>query len=291
MKNNLKKIILLLLIFTTTLTLTGCSQDNMDNIDILVTNYPNEFVTKALYGTHSTISSIYPDGVNTDNYKINDKQKKEFANSDLFIYNGLIEKERNLALELLDLNKNLKIIDSAYVLETDYSPEELWLNPASLLMMSQNIHIGLEEYITNKYLQEDVTSSYEDLKIKLSELDADYRLTIENVENKKIITDNSALKFLEKFGLEVICSDNSASEKTISDIKNLIKENKISYIFTFKDDDVSENAKNIMNENQNIKTLTLHRLDSITDKERSEDKDYITIMRENLELLKQELYQ
>lgn len=291
MKKNIKKAFLLITIFLLSLITTGCVQDNMDNIDILVTNYSNEYVTKALYEEHAIITSIYPDGVNIDNYKISNKQKKEFANTDLFIYNGLIEKERNLALELLELNSNLKIIDSAYVLETDYSPEELWLNPASLLMMTQNIHIGLEEYITNKYLQDDVDKSYEELKIKLSELDANYRLTIENVDNKIIVVDNSALNFLQKFGLNVMCIDANATDKVISDIENLIKENKISYIFSFKDEALSENAKKIIEENENIKNLSLHKLDSITDKERSEEKDYITIMEENLELLKQELYQ
>ena len=42
----------------------------MDDIEIIVTNYPNEYVIKYLYGDHSTITSIYPDGVDTANYKV-----------------------------------------------------------------------------------------------------------------------------------------------------------------------------------------------------------------------------
>ena len=67
-----------------------------------------------------------------------------------------IEKERNLAVDLLDLNPDLKIIDTAYVLETDYSPEELWLNPSSLLMMAQNVRLGLEEYIDSNVLKAEI---------------------------------------------------------------------------------------------------------------------------------------
>ena len=48
----------------------------MDNIEIIVTNYPNEYVMKYLYGDHATITSIYPDSVDIDNYKISNKQKK-----------------------------------------------------------------------------------------------------------------------------------------------------------------------------------------------------------------------
>ena len=196
-----------------------------------------------------------------------------------------------MAIDLLTLNPELKIIDSSDVLETDYSPEELWLNPSSLLMMAQNIRIGLQEYASSTYLKKDIDTTYEDLKIKLSELDADYRLTVENTNNKMIVVDNSALKYLEKFGLEVYCIDGDATEKTISDVKNLINDKKINYIYTFKNDKLSENATEIMKEFSNIKRQELHKLDNISDEQRANKENYDTLIVENLELLKQELYQ
>ena len=291
MKKRIQQIACLSILFLICILNAGCTQDNMDNIQIIVTNYPNEYITKNLYADHATITSIYPDGVDIENYKINQKQKTDFSKQDLFIYNGLIEKERNLAVDLLDLNEQLRIIDTAYVLETDYSVEELWLNPSSLLMMAQNIRLGLEEYISSTYLEKEIDDAYEKLKVELSELDADYRVAVENTDNKTIVVANSALKFLEKFGLEVLCLDQDASEKTVSDIQTLIKEEKISYIYTFKNDKTNENVENIINNNTNIKVLELHKLDNLSDEERAEDKDYITIMNENLDLIKQELYQ
>lgn len=287
----IKNIIPLMLLLIICLISTGCTQDNMDNIDIIVTNYPNEYITKSLYSKHATITSIYPDGVDINNYKISKKQKNDYSKKDLFIYNGLIEKERNLAVDLLALNPDLKIIDTAYVLETDYSPEELWLNPSSLLMMAQNVRLGLSEYVTSTYLKKEIDYSYESLKIKLSELDADYRISVENTNNKTIVVANSALKYLEKFGLEVICIDSDATDKTIADAEKLIKNKTISYIFTFKNDKLSDNTEKILEKNSDIKTLELHKLDNISDSDRSNDKNYLTIMNENLDLIKQELYQ
>ena len=196
-----------------------------------------------------------------------------------------------MAVDLLSLNPELKIIDSSDVLETDYSPEELWLNPSSLLMMAQNIRIGLEEYATSKYLIDDIDEQYEKLKITLSELDANYRITVENTTNKNIVVDNSALKYLEKFGLKVYCIDGDATDKTISDVEELIENKEINYIYSFKNDTLSDNAKKILEDYPDIKNQQLHRLDNISDTERSEKKDYEQIITENLELLKQELYQ
>lgn len=287
----MKKKITLFVITILLLLSTGCKQDNMEDIDIAVTNYPNEYILKRLYGEHAKITNVFPDGVDIENYKVTKKQKQNFSNMELFIYTGLSLKERSLAVELLDLNQNLKIIDTSYVLETEYSKEELWLNPSSLLMMAQNVRLGLKEYITSTYLAKKVDASYNKLKIELSELDADYHLTVENTDNKVIVVADSALKFLEKFGLQVICLDNDSTQKDLSDVKQLIKQGLISYIFTFKDQKLSHNAQEIINFNHNIKVLELNRLDTITDRNRDDGKDYITLMNENLDILKQELYQ
>ena len=270
---------------------TGCKKDNMEDIDIAVTNYPNEFLVDRLYGEHSKINTVYPDGVDIANYKITSKQKQNYSDMELFVYTGLLEKERDLAGDLLNLNKDLKIIDTSYVLETEYSTEELWLNPSSLLMMAQNVRLGLKEYITSNYLSKKVDKAYNKLKIELSELDADYHLTVENTDNKVIVTSDSALKFLEKFNLKVICLDNDSTEKDVEDVKKLADDGTINYIFTFKNEKLSPNAEEVIKYNNNIKKLELNRIDNISDNDRDEGKDYITLMNENLDLLKQELYQ
>lgn len=270
---------------------TGCKKDNMEDIDIAVTNYPNEFLVDRLYGEHAKINTVYPDGVDIANYKITSKQKQNYSDMELFVYTGLLEKERDLAGDLLNLNKDLKIIDTSYVLETEYSTEELWLNPSSLLMMAQNVRLGLKEYITSNYLSKKVDKAYNKLKIELSELDADYHLTVENTDNKVIVTSDSALKFLEKFNLKVICLDNDSTEKDVEEVKKLADDGTINYIFTFRGEKLSPNAEEVIKYNNNIKKLELNKIDNISDNDRDEGKNYITLMNENLDLLKQELYQ
>lgn len=281
--------LIIIMIFVSLLS-SGCTSDNMENINILVTNYPNEFITQKLYGTHSTVSSIYPDGVDIKEYVISAKQKKDFSNYDLFIYNGLIEKERNLAVDLLELNPDLKIIDTAYVLETDYSPEELWLNPSSLLMMAQNVRIGLEEYISSNVLKTEIDEAYDNLKVELSELDAKYRIDVDNTNNKIIVVANSALKYLEKFGLEVYCVDSDATDKTISNVQDLINNKKVDYVYSFVEEELNDKVKKLVDDNDNFTVIELHRLDNMTDDERKNKETYLTIMDNNLDLIKKEIY-
>ncbi len=286
-KNKFIYIVILLTVFLC----TGCKQDDMEDIDIVVTNYASEYITSELYGNHANIEAIYPDGVNIDNYKITTKQKKDYSKKGLFIYNGLIKKERSLAIDLLDLNSNLKIIDTAYVLEEEYSPEELWLNPSSLLMMAKNVQLGLDEYVSSSYLKKEIDKQYEDLKVTLSELDAEYRIAVQNTKNKTIVVNENNLKYLEKFGLNVICIDDNSSAKTIDEVNELISAGTIRYIYNFKGDDLSSNANKILSNYPDTKEIKLHKIDNLTDEERDEKKDYLTLMKDNLELLKQEMYQ
>ena len=46
MKKTPKFILLFILTIFTSVLLTGCTDDNMDNIQIYVTNYANEYITK-----------------------------------------------------------------------------------------------------------------------------------------------------------------------------------------------------------------------------------------------------
>ena len=111
---SIKRILLGISLIIMIIITNGCMNDSMDNIEIIVTKYPNEYIMKKLYENHATITSVYPDGVDINEYKIGNKQKNDFSKKDLFVYNGLLEKERNLAVDLLAKNANLKIIDTAY---------------------------------------------------------------------------------------------------------------------------------------------------------------------------------
>lgn len=289
----MKKLIKLSILGLFVLVLSsGCfKRDNLEGIEIVTTAYPYEYVTNLLYGEHSLVNSIYPDGTDISTYSLNDKQIKDYSNKELFIYNGLSD-DKDIALELLDYNHDMMIIDATSGMETTYGEEELWLNPSNLLMITQNIKTGLNEYITNSYLKKEIDSAYEEIKITLSELDAEIKLTAENATKKTIVVNNDALKFLEKYGFTVISLDDSTnpvSEKTISDVKAMIENQTVRHIILLDKTKNSDSLNQLITDT-GITTLTFKRLDNITDTERDNKEDYISLMNDNIDLLKSELY-
>ncbi len=284
-----RKLISVLGAFIILVTVSGCEirRDSMEDIDIYTTSYPIEFITETLYGEHSTVHSIYPDGVNIDEYELTNKQISDYSESKLFIFNGL-SKEKNYVTKMRENNENLKIIDTTLSMEYTNGIEELWLDPSNLLMMAQNVKTGFNEYINNYYLNNDISENYEQLKIDASNLDAKIKQTVANSETKIIVAADNLFKYLEKYGLTVYSLEDN-NEKTIGEVKNLISNGDINYIFIKENEDISSSVQDIIDET-GVETLSWHTLSNITEAQRNANQDYFDLMNENIETLKNELY-
>lgn len=277
----------------TILLLSGCTffkRDTMEDINIITTIYPLEYLTNGIYGQSSIVNSIYPDDVDVDNYKLTDKQIKDTSEKDLFIYMGLT-KDSDIAVELINMNKNLKLIDATFGMEYKQDISELWLNPSNLLMILQNIKNGLDEYIDNAYLKLEINDKFNDVKLELSELDATLKTTIENATKKTIYTNNNSLLFLEKYGLKVIVVNENVElyEKNLALLNEAIANNKVSYFFRLEDTELPKEVKKLVDDSK-IKELEFRNLKNITDTERDNKQNYINITEKNIESLKKEIY-
>ena len=289
----MKKTKLFIISIISLLLFSGCNIfkfDNMEDIDIITTSYPLEYILTTLYGDHSDISSIYPDGIDTYTYKLNDKALENYSRKDLFVYVSY-GRDKDIAVNLLNRNKNLLIIDGSLGMKPDYI-DELWLNPSNMLMVALNVKNGLMEYINNNYLIKDIEKNYEELKLDLSMLDAEIKLTAENATYKTIVTANKSLNFLKKYGFNVISldDDNTSLDKTVQELNTLIKNNTVKYIYTLENTEVNETVKNLL-DGKTVTEIKLKRLDSITDDERrNRETTYFTLMKYNVEQLKKETY-
>lgn len=271
--------------------MSGCfKKDNLDGITIYTTVYPIEYITTKLYGEHSNIYSIYPDDVNIEEYELNDKQISDYSKGDMYIFNGLHE-EKNYVTPMFKNNKSLMIIDATNTMEYNYYNEELWLDPSNFLMMALNIKTGLSEFIDNHYLKNEIEENYNALKIEISNLDAKLKILSENANNATIVVDKDSFKFLEKYGFTVISLEDNANlnEKTLADAFNAVSEQGVNYLFTTNKDKLNDTARQFVEDNE-LDVLELKTITNLTDEERKNNDDYISLYLYNIEQLKNELY-
>lgn len=282
-KNIIKVLILTLLLGIVT---TGCfKRDDMEDINIITTVYPLEYVINKLYGNNSIVNSIYPDGVTIEEYKISSKEYKDFSKKNLFVYNGL-STDKDIALKLINKNKDIMIMDANFGMEIQYGIEELWLNPSNLLMMSQNIKNGLNELVDSKYIKEEINNSYDELKVELSELDAEIKLLSESSSNRTLIVASPSLQYLSKYGFNVVLiDDKSENEKNINKAKEYLNSGDANAIFVLSGDKETEALKTLKNESK-TEIITINKLDNISDEDRDNKKTYISLMKDNIELIR-----
>ncbi len=292
-----KRKILIILIMTLTL-LSGCKlnidTDSMKDIKVYTTIYPIRYLIDSLYGTNSTIYSIYPSGVEPKDFQISDKKLEEYSQADLFVFNSL-DKERDYAVKMINKNKKLKIIDVSMGMTYDNDIAELWLNPYNYLMMAQNTKNGLLEYISNPYLITNdegtgVEDKYEALKYDLSRLDADIKETISLSSYDTIVVDNDVFNFLSKYNLNVISleEDDKLTDIKINEVKKLINEGKIKYIYSSKTE--TNNTCKKLIEDYGVELVTFNTMETVDGGITNSNENYVTVMNNNLELLNKELY-
>ena len=280
----------ILLFWGVLVILSGClfKRDTMEDINIYTTSYPINYLIDYLYGNNAKINSIFPNGVNIDEFEISDKKIKEYANSDLFVFNSL-DIDKDYAVKFINNNEELKIIDVSMGMSYDYDVHELWLNPYNYLMMAQNLKNSLNNYITNPYLSEEIDNNYEELKYELSKLDATLKQIVSESQNKVLVVDNDLFKFLEKYNVRVISleENDNLTEPTINEAKKLISDGNIKYIYSINKE--SNDTVKALIEEYGVELLTVNDMRSVDGGVTTSNDSYLSIMNNNIELLKKEL--
>lgn len=282
----MKKIIIILGVI---LLLGGCSSVNMENMSIVTSAYPVEYITSELYKDNiKTMESIYPDSTDPSKITYSKKQINDFAKNDLFIYYGLVEKESNLAVKLKNTRPSMLIIDSASGLSN--TPEDLsYLDPTNIIMIAKNIKTRLVNMQSDFQTRNKLEENYRKINIKLSNLDADIKIMAENAPYKKIIIDTNKLSFLKKYGLDVISLQDNLSERELANIRNLIDSGQIKYIYTLNYEVDNDITMKLLGKTS-AELIKLNPMLTLNDDERQKNISYFTLMNNNLNEIKKELY-
>ena len=280
----MKKVIVLLM---SLFLLTGClEEEKLDKI-AYTTYYPLEFATNYMYKDFATVKSIYPNGIDTSKYTLTDKQKSIYASSDMFVYAGVTD-EVKLAAEFLNTNQNISIIDGTKGLSYSSEVCELWLDPSNYLMIARNIKSTLIDYANNVYDEEKIDKLYDELKIKISEIDVDLTMMGKNASKKNILVTNDSFNFLSKYNINVI-SIKEGDTKSINDAKKLINSGEIKYAYVVRGNTLSEEIETFI-KNYNLEKIEIDSMYTITDEDKNNGNNYLSIMTENINKFKTELF-
>jgi zinc transport system substrate-binding protein len=291
----MKKIIIFTIIILVALFLFTKKEESQENkkITLLTNSFPISDFTSKIGGERVRVVNLLPSGTEIYFFNPSLRDIADIKKADVFFYNGagieywissyFKEKPENF----VDISSYFKLLDSPYYneMQEDLYDPNFWLDP---LIASEMGRIVLKELIAldpegEIYYRENARKT----AALFEELQTRYSNGLKDCEIRTVVVSRPSLAYLAKrYNLEIITVSGSfnidrLSRQKMEELINTIKQKNIRYLF-FETEKPSL-LESIANET-GTELLYFNPL-SATPKKNSE-KDYFSIMIENLEQLK-----
>ena len=258
--------------------------------------YPLAYVAEQIGGNKVSVFTITPSGAEPHDYEPSPQDIAKITESRVLILNG-----RNLEPWGNDIKQNIDPTKTEIITAIDAFPSQnisekgkkmidphIWQDPIMTKQVAGIVERAFEK--ADPKNTDAYTANLAVLDAKLDVLDQDFRTGLANCVKKDIVTSHAAFGYLAtRYGFTQISiaglsPDAEPSPKQLADIVTFAKNNNVKYIF-FESLASPKLSQTIANE-IGAKTLVLNPIEGLTEQERTQGKDYLSIMRENLANLK-----
>ncbi len=251
--------------------------ETSDNLQVVASIYPLSFFASEIGGDKVDVRTITPSGVEPHEYNATVRDMVSIEKADVVIINGALESWQG---------SNVSTIVAGDGLITKNDPH-IWLDP---ILAKQVAHV-----IASAFMKFDTQNSeyYKQNEKKLDnlldQLDQAYTVGLRQCELKDFITSHTAFGYLatryhlQQVSIAGLSPDTEPSAKQLIDIANFAKDHKVKYIFFEKL--ASPKLSQTIATEIGAQTLVLDPIEGLSDDDRKAGKNYLSIMRENLQNL------
>lgn len=279
-------------------------------VKIYASFYPLYDFAKKVGGDLVDIEVVVGDGVDPHSFDPSPRLIAEMETADIFIYNGLgmepwvdgvLENLKDKGIIIIQASEGLDIMD--YNEEEHYHEEEehhhehgqedphIWMDPINAIKISERVKEVLVEMDSNN------TEVYEENIIKfkgdIEKLDDDFKDTLKDVKNRKILVSHSAFRYLarrydlEEIAVSGVSPHEEPSPTRLAELTKKAEKYNLKHIF-FEGLANPKTAETLGKE-AGLEVLMLYNIEGLTKEQRQEGEDYISLMYKNLENLKKAL--
>lgn len=314
----MKKIVFVLcLMFLGLLSLTGCS----DNIkyDIVATNFVGYDAARSVLDGNTIvvdkqetrIKMLLKPGSDVHSYQPSATDIRSVLNCKIFIYVGGESDSEWVESDILGniKDKNIKVISMFEVLkdrlimeedEEEYD-EHVWTNPENYCLIVEAIKEALVE-IDNENKETYITNATSVINV-INTIDNNLKYIINNEARVRtiVVADRNPFRYMAShYGLNIVgalegcSSDKNVPTSKIIELKNVVEENRLKYIFSIElsDGAIANSVYNeVMNNNYpyNLNKGILYSMQNISADDYNNKKTYSYFLSLNFEVLKRAL--
>lgn len=320
MMKNIFKIFSLLFILV--LLISGCngqfqSQENQGNtehdgkLNIYTSFYTMYDFTSKIGGDKVNVVNLVPTGTEPHDWEPSPSDITKLETGDMLVYNGagmeswvddVVKSLSNQDLVLVEASKGLTLLEGHHEEEEHEDGDEeehdhgkfdphVWMDPLNAkkeMETIKNALINIDPKNENYYEE-----NYNTYSKQMDELNKEFKETVAGFSKKDIVVAHEAYGYLcNAYGLnqipiEGLGAESEPSSSRMVEIVEFAKENSVNVIFF--EDLVSPKVAETIAEEVGASTEVLSPLEGLSQENIDDGKEYISVMKDNLNALKKAL--
>lgn len=318
------KVVILLL--ASLLLLSGCGSSDGESkvvegkVNVVTSFYPLYEFAREIGGEDANVINLMPVGVEPHDWTPRSQEILNTSKAQLFFFNGaglegwidsfLKGLGSDSQVKTVEVSQGISLIDSEEddghhhgheeashqeAAEDDHAHDHdhghidphTWVSPKSAIIMAENIKNSYIE--VDPAHREQYEARYEQLAVRLQELDAKFTEELSKTSRKEIVVSHQSFGYLcRDYGLtqHSIMGLTPEAEPKAQDLINLskmVKEQGIQYIFF--EELVSDKLVNTLASEAGVGTLVLNPVEGLTKQQEKAGENYFTLMEKNLQNL------
>ena len=267
-------------------------KDTSTKPHVVASFYPLAFLAEQIGGDDVRVSTLVPPGTEPHDFEPTAQDIAELESSDLLLLNGNGIEPWSDAIETNLKSKHIVVLevgegiaDRTTTLEGRAYPDpHVWLSPKIMQTMAERVaqtFMILDAANVSRY-----QSRLDALVETLARLDGEFTSGLGTCKSKTIITAHAAFGYLtDAYGLEQVSiagidPEAEPAAKDLATLTEFAKDNDVNYIFF--ETLVSPKLAQTLASEVGAKTLVLDPLEGLSDDDRAQDKEYVSVMRDNL---------
>ncbi|HFR3661959.1 TPA: ZinT/AdcA family metal-binding protein [Streptococcus suis] len=275
-------------------------------LDIVTTFYPVYEFTKEVTGDEANVDLLVKAGTEVHGYEPSAKDIARIQEADAFVYEnenmetwvhdveGSIDTEK---VNVISATEGMLLLPGGEEEHEghDHSEEghshaydpHVWLSPERAITLVENIRDSLvAKYPEKKDAFETNAAAYIE---KLDALDTKYSETLSATKQKYFVTQHTAFAYLAlDYGLKQVsitgvAADEDPTPSRLAELTEYINKYGIKYIYF--EENASKSVAETLAKETGVQLDVLNPLESLTDEDMKNGKDYISVMEDNLTAL------
>jgi zinc transport system substrate-binding protein len=273
------------------------SADEDGRVSVVASFYPLAEAASRVGGDLVSVENLTPPGVEPHDLELAPDDIEMIATADVIVYLGggfqpavedaVAQAERAVAVDALEAVDTHEAPASEADEGLTVDPH-VWLDPTRFEEVVRAVSGALSKADPANEATYDANA--EAYIARIASLDEDFRAGLANCERTTIVTSHEAFGYLAdaygltQVGITGLSPEAEPSAQRLADLKDLVQQQGLTTIFA--EELVSPKVAETLANEAGVRVEVLDPLESLTDAQVQAGADYVSVMRENLDLLR-----